>query len=90
MISLLPTVCIDPDFKQRAPDSARIESLQRNGCPSVARLDLAYTSPRSADRHYPFGRPGVESEGLPCGGFSLFRPGKVATGNASRHLSKVP
>jgi len=90
MTSLLPTHGIDPDFKQRVLDSARIESLQRNGGPpSVARLDLAYTSTRSADRHYPFGRPGVESEGLPSGGFSLFRRGTVTAGHASRHSSKV-
>lgn len=91
MTSLLPTHCIDPGFKQRAPESARMESLQRNGhLPSVAHLDLAYTPTRSADRHYPFGRPGVESEGLPGGGFSLFRRGTVTTGHASRHSSKVP
>lgn len=91
MISLLPTYCIVRDFKQQASNSARIESLQKNGDPpSVARLDLAYTSRRSADRHYLFGRPGVESEGLPSGGFSLFRRGTVTTGHASRYSSKVP
>jgi hypothetical protein len=88
----LPNVCINPDFKLRSSQgSPRIGGLLRNGYPpSVARLSLVYTSPRSADRHYPLGRPGVESEGLPSGGFSLFRLGTVATGSDPGCLTKVP
>jgi hypothetical protein len=87
-----PNVCINPDFEPRSSqDSARVGGLLRNGYPpSVAHLSLVYTSLRSADRHYPLGRPGVESEGLPSGGFSLFRLGTVATESDSECLTKVP
>lgn len=88
----LSNVSISPDFKLcSSQGSARVRGSQRNGYPpSVAHLSLVYTSLRSADRHYPLGRPGVESEGLPSGGFSLSRLGIVATGSDSWGLSEVP